>query len=38
MANAQNQDFSLLSQMEIDTLIDFINEKRTGQSSSFSLR
>ena len=34
MANVQNQNFSLLSQPEIDTLIDFINEKREGVDSS----
>lgn len=34
MANAQNQDFSLLSQSEIDTLINFINDKREGVDSS----
>ena len=34
MANVQNQDFSLLSQSEIDTLINFINDKREGVDSS----
>lgn len=34
MANVQNKDFSLLSQSEIDTLIDFINDKREGVDSS----
>ena len=34
MENAQNQDFSLLSQSEIDTLIEFISDKREAVDSS----
>ena len=34
MENAQNQDFSLLSQSEIDTLIEFISDKRETVDSS----
>lgn len=34
MANVQNQDFSLLSQSEIDTLIEFLSDKRDEVDSS----
>lgn len=34
MENALNQDFSLLSQSEIDTLIEFISDKRGAVDSS----